>query len=201
MAHFYTADLHLNHTAIIGFCNRPFADTGVMDQTILQNLEAAVGWDDDLWMVGDYGFGGSAARDYLERCFQRIPGRKHLILGNHDKPWIKTLGWASVHDIVSLQDGDQWFLLCHYPMITWNHARRGAVQLFGHVHNSWRGSRNAVNVGVDVWSFRPVQATDILRRAQTMAVNRHWADVEPGTATGIAEEDASETGASSRPGK
>lgn len=24
--------------------------------------------------------------------------------------------------------------LCHYPMTTWNHARREALQLYGHVH-------------------------------------------------------------------
>ncbi|MDT8853447.1 metallophosphoesterase [Paracoccaceae bacterium Fryx2] len=199
MAHFYTADLHLNHSAIIRFCNRPFADAKVMDQTILQNFESQVGWDDDLWIVGDFGFGGGMHRAYLERCFQRLPGRKHLIVGNHDKPWVRTLGWASVHDIVSVTDGDRRFLLCHYPMITRDHARRGAVQVFGHVHNNWLGSRNAVNVGVDVWNFRPVQAADILRRARTLPVNRHWSDVEPGSATGTAEEDASGTDPGPRP--
>lgn len=43
MANFYTADLHLNHAAIIRFCSRPFADTKTMDQAILLNLEAHVG--------------------------------------------------------------------------------------------------------------------------------------------------------------
>jgi calcineurin-like phosphoesterase family protein len=103
--------------------------------------------------------------------------------------------WASVHDIMSVQDGDRWFVLCHYPMLTWNHARRGAIQLFGHVHDNWRGSRNAVNVGVDVWDFRPVQAADILRRARMLPVNKHWADVEPGTD----ENNMSETGSNPKP--
>lgn len=48
----------------------------------------------------------------------------------------------------------------------------------GHVHGRWRGSRNAVNVGVDVWDFRPVRIADIQRRARKLPVNRHWADVE-----------------------
>jgi hypothetical protein len=25
-------------------------------------------------------------------------------------------------------------------MLTWNKARRGAIQLFGHVHNNWQGA-------------------------------------------------------------
>ncbi|SMX36742.1 hypothetical protein OCA8868_01079 [Octadecabacter ascidiaceicola] len=63
-------------------------------------------------------------------------------------------------------------------MITWNHARRDALQLFAHVHNNWKGSSNSVNVGIDVWDFMPVRFEDIARRARSMPVNKHWADVE-----------------------
>ncbi len=69
MAHFYTADLHLNHPAILQFCKRPFADAAEMDALILQNLEAAVGRGDDLWIVGDFAFGREIERANLERCF------------------------------------------------------------------------------------------------------------------------------------
>jgi calcineurin-like phosphoesterase family protein len=190
LAHFYTADLHLNHSSIIHFCKRPFADASEMDQAILQNLEAAVGRDDDLWIVGDFAFAREIERASVERYFERIPGRKHLIVGNHDKPWVCKLGWASVNDIVSVQDGDQWFLLCHYPMMTWNHARRGSVHLFGHVHNNWHGSRNSVNVCIDLWDFKPMQAGDILRRAKTLPKNKHWHDVEPGADVGDEDQEA-----------
>lgn len=65
-------------------------------------------------------------------------------------------------------------------LITWNHARRGALQLFGHVYNNWHGSRNSVNVGVDVWNFMPVTFDDIARRARKLPPNKHWGDVEHG---------------------
>jgi calcineurin-like phosphoesterase family protein len=71
--------------------------------------------------------------------------------------------------------------LCHYPMLTWPGARKGGLQLFGHVHAHWPGSRNSVNVGVDLWDFRPVSAQDAAARARTLPVNKHWADVEPRT--------------------
>lgn len=64
-------------------------------------------------------------------------------------------------------------------MVTWNGARRGAVQLFGHVHQSWRGTRNSVNVGVDVWDFRPIRREDILARARRLPVSAHWKDAVP----------------------
>lgn len=63
-------------------------------------------------------------------------------------------------------------------MITWNHARRGALQLFGHIHNNWRGSRNSINVGVDVWDFMAMTYDDVARRARKLLVNKHWLDVE-----------------------
>ena len=91
-----------------------------------------------------------------------------------------TLPWASILHIAKVRDGPQCqaHTLCHYPMITWNHSRRGALQLFGNVHNNWRGSRNSVNVGVDVWDFMPMRFEDIARRAKSLPMNKHWTDVE-----------------------
>ena len=71
-------------------------------------------------------------------------------------------------------------VLSHYPMITWHRARKGALHLFGHVHGRWQGSRGAVNVGVDVWGYRPVTLAEAERRSRTMPPNAHWADVEHG---------------------
>lgn len=82
--------------------------------------------------------------------------------------------------MAEIQDGEHSLVLCHYPMITWNGARRGALQLFGHVHDQWAGSRNSINVGVDQWDFRPIQIEEMAKRAARMPVNKHWADVEHG---------------------
>lgn len=54
--------------------------------------------------------------------------------------------------------------------------------MFGHVHENWKGSRNSVNVGVDVWDFKPVRFEDVERRAKKLLVNKHWDDVEPRSA-------------------
>jgi calcineurin-like phosphoesterase family protein len=53
------------------------------------------------------------------------------------------------------------------------------LQLFGHVHNNCPGTRNSVNVCVDVWEFRPVSLAEIKRRAATLPVNPLWSTVEP----------------------
>ncbi|WP_299152995.1 metallophosphoesterase [uncultured Tateyamaria sp.] len=127
---------------------------------------------------------GRKAKDsaYLEGIFGQLPGAEHhLVIGNHDHQPTLDLPWNSMSHFVELRDGPQRQLntLCHYPMITWNHARRGALQLFGHVHNNWLGSRNSVNVGVDLWHFNPVDYDQIARRARTLSTTEHWDDVEP----------------------
>ncbi len=180
MAHWYTADPHFGHSRIIEFCKRPYRSTEDMNAALIRNLQNCVDFDDDLWILGDFAFGQSTDAARFENWFHQIPGRKHLIVGNHDDEAVAMLPWDSIADLKEIKDGAQSLVLCHYPMITWNGAHRGALQLFGHVHDQWAGSRNSVNVGVDQWDFRPVQISDIQRRAKKLPVNKHWSDVEHG---------------------
>lgn len=175
----YIADLYLARTAIIGHCGRPFATSGHMDDALVANLAGRVASDDDLYVVGDFALGGGSGHDYVLRRFDEIPSRKHLVVGNHDASWMREIPWESVSDVVEVKDGGQRVFLCHYPMITWPGARRGALHLFGHVHGNWQGSRNAVNVGVDVWDFQPVTLRDAQRRAGRLPIDKHWEEVEP----------------------
>lgn len=180
LANWYSADLHFGHHRIIDFCKRPFASTAEMNAALIANFQACVRHDDDLWILGDFAFGRAEDTAQFESWFHSLPGRKHLIIGNHDDEAVISLPWASTEYMAEIKDGDQSLVLCHYPMITWNGARRGALQLFGHVHDQWPGSRNSVNVGIDQWDFRPVQVSDIIGRAAKLSVNKHWHDVEHG---------------------
>lgn len=183
MAHWYTADTHFGHENVMKFCDRPFSSVDEMDSTLIANMCDRVGKGDDLWIIGDFAFGPkSTDSGYLLEVFKQLPGaRKHLIIGNHDRRPTLELPWDTIVPLIELRDGPlkQSNTLCHYPMITWNHARRSALQLFGHVHNNWLGSRNSVNLGVDVWDFVPVRFEDVAARALELPPNLHWDDVEP----------------------
>jgi calcineurin-like phosphoesterase family protein len=154
-----------------------------MDAVLMENLASMVGPEDALWIVGDFAFGPKAKdRKWLSNLFRRLPGKeRHLIVGNHDSEATQELPWTSVNHLTEVADGKgSRSVLCHYPMITWNRARKGALQLFGHVHDQWMGSRNAVNVGMDVWGYVPVSLREIEQRAKTLPENLHWSDVERG---------------------
>lgn len=161
MTIWYTADLHFNHANIIRHCNRPFASTEEMDREIVRQLQC-VEADDDLWILGDLAFARNAkSRHYVAELFHAIPGRKHLVRGNHDHKSTLDLPWASVQDLVEIRDQEQALILCHYPLITWNKARYGSLHLFGHVHGEFAGYRSALNVGVDCCDFKPVNLSEI----------------------------------------
>lgn len=183
MTIWYTADTHFGHHNIMRMCGRPFESVSQIDAVLLENMWKVVGAEDQLWILGDFAYGRKAKDSaYIENIFSQLPGaERHLVVGNHDHQPTLELPWDSKSHFVELRDGPQKQLntLCHYPMITWNHARRGALQFFGHVHNNWAGSRNSVNVGVDLWDFAPVCYDQASQRAKSLPLNEHWSEVEP----------------------
>ena len=74
--HWYTADLHLNHEAIIRFCKRPFDCAPEMDSRICDAICSTVDPDDDLWIIGDFAFAKETARGAIQARFASLPGRK-----------------------------------------------------------------------------------------------------------------------------
>ena len=100
----------------------------------------------------------------MAELFDAIPGRKHLVRGNHDHKDTIKLPWSSVQDLVEIKDQEQDLIVCHYPLLTWNKARYGAFHLFGHVHGEFTGYRSALNVGLDCCDFRPLGLPEIKNR-------------------------------------
>ncbi|TWG91004.1 calcineurin-like phosphoesterase family protein [Mesorhizobium sp. J18] len=179
MTHWYSADLHLDHERIIPLCRRPFRSGGEMNSMILQNFWERVRPEDDLWVIGDFAFCEDA--DRLRDLFGQLPGaRRHLVIGNHDGPTTQALPWDSVSHMTEVEDpyADHPVTLCHYPLMTWNGARKGAIHLFGHVHLGAIGWQNALNVGVDMCDFRPITIREAASRARELPQHMHWSEVE-----------------------
>lgn len=135
---YYIADCHIFHKNITkegtNLDNRPF-DTmeSMIDEFIL-------GWkgilsNDDVYLVGDiFWKEGDRAVDLLSS----LPGRKHLIRGNHDrcKNQEYTALFEDIHPYLEIKGGERRVILCHYPILFWNAMHRGSILLYGHVHNT-----------------------------------------------------------------
>lgn len=169
---FFTSDTHFGHRAIIGFCNRPFSSVEEMTEVLVENWNSVVGPTDTIYHLGDFAFGGDAIWDVINR----LNGKKHLILGNHDERNVKYKylelfdSWGYAGKIVI---DNTPIYLSHAPMLTWGGINRGMWNLHGHLHmkdgkcgetpdivSSLK--EHQYDVGVDNNNYRPVSWAQIL---------------------------------------
>ena len=113
---YFTSDLHLGHNNIIRLCNRPFASLEEMDEALIGNWNRVVTNGDTVYVIGDLMFRMQA---HPAEVLQHLKGKKHLVLGNHDKSWLNKVDTAcffkSVERYVEISDGKHKLALCHYP--------------------------------------------------------------------------------------
>jgi calcineurin-like phosphoesterase family protein len=160
MTLFFTSDQHFGHGGARALFRRPFATTAEMDAAMAARWNEVVHPDDEVWHLGDFAVRQPAAR--MAELLDTLAGTKHLIAGNNDGPATASLsGWASVQAYAELEADGAWLILCHYPLRSWNRMSRGALNLHGHSHGRLAPLPRQVDVGVDLWDFRPVSLAEI----------------------------------------
>lgn len=166
----FTADTHFGHENIIKHCNRPFKSLEHMNETLIRNWNQRVKPEDTVIFLGDFCFrntiGGKAGEGTPHRAKyyqEQLNGDIVFVKGNHDhnnslntkiKSLTMNFGGLNIHCTHDPRDIDKNYLL----------------NLVGHVHEAWKHRHygtgilqtDIINVGVDVWEFRPVHINDIL---------------------------------------
>jgi calcineurin-like phosphoesterase family protein len=165
---FFTSDHHFGHGGARGLFRRPFPTTAEMDAIMAARWNETVGPNDEIWHLGDFAVRQSPAR--MGELLEALAGLKHLIVGNNDGAATTGLSqWASVQHYAELQVDGTWLILCHYPLRTWNRIGRGALDLHGHSHGRLAPLPRQVDVGVDLWDFRPITLAQIRQRVRRSA--------------------------------
>lgn len=139
MAIYYIADLHLGHQNILSYDNRPFKNIEEHDKIIIDNWKKTVSDEDDIYILGDISWYDVKTTINI---IQGLPGKKHLIIGNHDKKLLKNKNFRELFvettDYKELSFGNNsGVVLCHYPIPCFNKHFYGWYHLYGHVHNSF----------------------------------------------------------------
>jgi len=130
---YYISDLHIGHTNVIKYDGRPFKSLAQMSNEIIYRWNNTVSYNDNVYILGDFAWKDSVGIEVLTQ----LKGRKFLILGNHDKPTEEMKAYFEwIKDITIIEDNGTKVILCHYPIAHWYNQYRGAVHLYGHVHNS-----------------------------------------------------------------
>ena len=148
---YYISDTHF------GWTNKYENKTLETDQLIKSNWNSVVTNADDVYMLGDIGKSGTN-KDNEKLCelVSTLKGRKHLVVGNHDKGVLKDYRLRQLFDDINFYqeiednikvDGKQTnftVVLSHYPILIWNGQHKPVkrqeyskfVHLYGHVHMS-----------------------------------------------------------------
>jgi len=151
----------------------------MMNDTIIDGINANVGTDDTLWHLGDFCFApkqryGEFAKRYRDRI-----NCKHvnIVWGNHDRR--REMGglFEREYDLVTVDVTGQRarIVVCHYALAVWDGSHRGNWNLYGHSHvnaEKWMDehmpSRKSMDVGVDnayrlLGEFRPFSLEEDIR--------------------------------------
>lgn len=178
MTTFFTADLHFGHRGLVERGYRPWATVEEHDAALVERWNETVSPDDEVWVLGDVALSASKLGPVSE-----LHGHKFLVCGNHDAPWAghrkprqagryEAAGFEVIVPVGAFYGwpvGSREVVLSHLPYTgdhtpedrfpDWRPLDHGLPLLHGHVHDAWKVRGRQVNVGVDVWDFRPVAET------------------------------------------
>lgn len=166
---FFSADLHLGHSRIIQYCNRPFSGHEEMGEAILDRFNSVIKRGDMLYIIGDVAWSTYNQREFFDRLNTRAV---HLILGNHDKhkPSEYAAHFQWVGDYKKITVNKVPVVLFHYPIRSWNGKGQGGYHLYGHCHNTLPGIGRSMDVGVDTNGFYPYSWEDVDKRLRDIPI-------------------------------
>ena len=159
------SDTHFGHKGIEKFLMRP----ATHEVIILSNWVERIRDDDVVLHLGDVFMGKQGNPHRWAKIVSRMPGKKYLIMGNHDE-FGRELYESAGFEIISPFIQDE-YLFSHEPASTVYHrplatSRLWDINVHGHVHaQSWSldhdgypiEGKKYINVNVDHTRLYPVQ--------------------------------------------
>lgn len=144
----FTSDLHIGHKNIIKHCPQRAIEGGfdpedivAHDRWIIEKWNNTVKKQDIVYINGDFII---QSRDYAVRILSQLKGKKHLILGNHDKACQNLDNFFESitqrkrvifkKNNFDFMEEDFDVTIEHFAMLTWDCKHWGSCQCMGHSH-------------------------------------------------------------------
>lgn len=182
---FFTSDYHWGHKNVIRFDNRPFLDEfnepdiKKMHETLLLNWNSVVKENDVVFYLGDLSLGNPKfAKEFVDK----LNGEINFVMGNHDRysEILKMNRFKTIYDLVDLKifnpkdKSESDYVLCHYPIHSWNRAHHGTYMIHGHSHMSlsekeFHQGKRIFDLGCNGWNYTPVSYKEILKRGEHLS--------------------------------
>lgn len=148
----FTADLHIDHINVLGYCYRPWIDIDHMRESLVDIWNEYVKRKDTVVVLGDFHWGRAEKRvlDFAAR----LNGAKIFVKGNHDS-WMR----RDKRYMYNKKIGGINVWGCHYPLASWP----SGINLHGHCHGSLQEKKvNRFDVGIDTnKEYRPYNFEEV----------------------------------------
>ena len=143
---FVCSDLHFNHDRAFVYEPRGFQSVEEMNEAIIERHNSKVSPEDEVYICGDLCLGGGGLEVMEENIalIERLNGRIHVILGNHDTPArIKMYALCkNIEEVVyatMIHYKGYHFYLSHFPTLTANldddkPLKARVINICGHNH-------------------------------------------------------------------
>ncbi|RAK45945.1 hydrolase [Macrococcus epidermidis] len=142
-----------------------------MNTLMINNWNNIVNEDDEVYILGDLFY--RATIEQANEILNNLNGTKHLVIGNHDKHYLKRKEFNKHHfktikDIIEFNYEGYHFFLCHYPVIDWNRKHYGSIHLYGHIHDNISYESilgpQSINVSVELIEYTPISINKIIEK-------------------------------------
>lgn len=155
------------HEKIIDYAGRPNDHEAMM----VKRWKHKVKEGNRILHLGDVFFGGDKGyENYILNIMPHLPGKKYLILGNHDKRKFDyaRLGFTVIKPFSIMFKGYE-VSFDHYPKLIHTGDKR-RIHVHGHTHSNPYSSGDYeswgnINVSVEVIDYRPVNCSKLLTTA------------------------------------
>ena len=165
------SDTHFNHAPILNFKDyvgkpaRSFDNVDQMNECMFDNWNSVVAPGDTIYHLGDVLFGMDKDK-WLAENFNKLNGKKILILGNHDNPkflapyFEKIMLWADLSKI--------GLLLSHTPQHestlaeTHRFGTGPVLNVHGHIHSNPSPEGPYKCVCVEQTNYTPINIEDLI---------------------------------------
>ena len=173
---FVCSDWHLSHDRAFIWQARGFNSVKEMNEAIIERHNSKVNPEDDVYVCGDLCLGGNieGAIARNQALIERLNGRIHVILGNHDTP-SRIEMYKICKNVVDVKYADMihyrgyHFYLSHFPTLTANLEKESlkqcTINLFGHTHSMdpfYNDIPFMYNVAMDAHNCYPVLLDDAI---------------------------------------
>ena len=177
-----TSDQHFQHANILKFRKsypdgefvRPgFKDVDHMNEHMIEAWNSVVKHGEDhVYCLGDIALGNKSS---WFKIFNRLQGKKRLILGNHDssdmsryQPWFeKIMSWRH------FGDAGVPMIATHFPIHPNQfHSRKAIANIHGHLHGNvvkddkGMEDKRYINVCVEHTNYVPIHIEDMVKKVK-----------------------------------